>query len=186
MVIRPQRAKQALECLVLFISVRRSLFQDNARKTFLLRIMTAVCEIMRERIGLHDMDCYHQFCRLLGKLKANYQLSDLVTTAGYPEWIKLAADFAVTSFKQIHNVSNSAHYILGLWSRLVAAAPHLSSAARAVSVSLLAYIPLGLPWPPRHSLTAVAPIALVAPPHTHTGEGPPAGCVRTHGRLFLH
>ena len=48
------------------------------------------------------MDCYQNFCRLLGRLKANYQLSELVRTDGYEEWLKLAAEFAVQSFSQMH------------------------------------------------------------------------------------
>lgn len=128
--VRPKRAAEALECLVLFISVRRSVFtSESNRRTFLINIMGGVCNIMRHEIGLSDQDCYHQFCRLLGKLKANYQLSDLVRTAGYTEWIKLASDFAIRSFRQMHIVANSIHYILGLWSRLVAAAPHVSAEA---------------------------------------------------------
>jgi exportin-7 len=52
--------------------------------------------------GLNNLDCYQNFCRLLGRLKANYQLSELVRTDGYEEWLKLAAEFAVASFGQMH------------------------------------------------------------------------------------
>lgn len=52
--------------------------------------------------ALDDSDCYHNFCRLLGRLKANYQLSELVKTEGYEEWLRLAAEFAVHSFSQMH------------------------------------------------------------------------------------
>jgi hypothetical protein len=43
---------------------------------------------------------YHEFCRLLGRLKANYQLCELVRTEGFSEWCDLAAAFTVKSFQQ--------------------------------------------------------------------------------------
>lgn len=43
---------------------------------------------------------YHEFCRLLGRLKANYQLCELVRTEGFVEWCDLAAAFTVKSFQQ--------------------------------------------------------------------------------------
>ena len=72
-----------------------------------------------------NLECYQNFCRLLGRLKANYQLSELVRTDGYEEWLKLAAEFAVHSFSQMHVASNAVHYVLGLWSRMVAAVPYV-------------------------------------------------------------
>jgi hypothetical protein len=54
------------------------------------------------RQGLEYFDSYQNFCRLLGRLKANYQLSELVRTEGYEEWLRLAAEFAVHAFQQMH------------------------------------------------------------------------------------
>ena len=39
-------------------------------------------------------------CRLLGRLKSNYQLSELVRTEGYVEWLEHAAAFTTASFEQ--------------------------------------------------------------------------------------
>ena len=49
------------------------------------------------QVGLSEHGNYHEFCRLLGRLKTNYQLSELVAVDVYPEWIALVADFTVTS-----------------------------------------------------------------------------------------
>ena len=123
--VRPKRAAQVMECLTLLISVRRSIFaKDEQRLTFLLRVVTGLCEVMRDELvrtfgwvcpivlvltqtwcsvqGMADSDCYHQFCRLLGKIKRVYQLSDLLRTVSYTEWIALAADFAMKSFRNLH------------------------------------------------------------------------------------
>ena len=32
------------------------------------------------QVGLSEHDNYHEFCRLLGRLKTNYQLSELVSS----------------------------------------------------------------------------------------------------------
>jgi exportin-7 len=118
------RAAQVLEVLTLFVSVRRSLFAtDQDRRRFLLLVMAGISDVMRGKIvshcfprplqrcfpsgkscdvqGMGDSDCYHNFCRLLGRLKANYQLSELVKTEGYEDWLRLAAEFAIQSFQQM-------------------------------------------------------------------------------------
>ena len=61
----------------------------------------------------------------LGRLKANYQLSELVRVEGYLEWVELAATFTVKSFQQWQWSTNSIHYLLALWGRLVAAVPYV-------------------------------------------------------------
>jgi exportin-7 len=61
----------------------------------------------------------------LGRLKANYQLSELVRVDGYLEWVELAATFTVKSFQQWQWSTNSIHYLLALWGRLVAAVPYV-------------------------------------------------------------
>jgi hypothetical protein len=45
-----------------------------------------------------DNDCFLHFCRLLSRLKANYQLTELVKMEIYPEWIQLVASFTQMAF----------------------------------------------------------------------------------------
>ena len=118
------RAAQVLEVLTLFVSARRSMFSsDSARKSFLLLSMSGVVDILKERVGLGDSNCYHRFCQLLGRLKANYQLTELVRTDVYPQWLELTANFTKESLGNLHALSNSIHYLLTLWSRMVSAVP---------------------------------------------------------------
>ncbi len=59
--------------------MRRSLFSSDAeRAAFLNRLVTGTREIMRTKRGLNEHDNYHELCRLLGRLKTNYQLNELV------------------------------------------------------------------------------------------------------------
>lgn len=61
-------------------SVRRSLFTNESERTkFLHRLVTGTRNILQARQGLSEHDNYHEFCRLLGRLKTNFQLSELVS-----------------------------------------------------------------------------------------------------------
>ena len=122
----PPRSSKAMEAVILLASVRRSLFPtDKDRAAFLGRLITGIREMLSKQTGLQHQDNYHQFCRLLGRLKANYQLSELVKTEGYMEWLELAASFTVQSIRNWQYSTNSIHYLLSLWGRLVAAVPYV-------------------------------------------------------------
>lgn len=74
-------------------SVRRSLFvSDTERSKFLNHLVTGTRDILRLQQGLSEHNNYHEFCRLLGRLKTNYQLSELVT----PIWHLPAASLVCT------------------------------------------------------------------------------------------
>jgi exportin-7 len=116
----------ALQCLVQLSSVRRSIFtSDRDRAAFLQSLMSGIQSIMVSKKGLHHENNYHEFCRLLGRLKASYQLSELVKIVGFSEWLVLAGDFTVKSLHNWQYSMNSIHYLLALWGRLVAALPYL-------------------------------------------------------------
>ncbi|XP_020086342.1 exportin-7 isoform X1 [Ananas comosus] len=122
----PPLSKEALECLVRLASVRRSIFADDpARSQFLSHLMAGTKEILQTGQGLADHDNYHEFCRLLGRFKVNYQLSELLSVEIYGEWIRLVAEFTTTSLQSWQWASSSIYYLLGLWSRLVTSVPYL-------------------------------------------------------------
>lgn len=66
-----------------------------------------------------DEDNYHQFCRLLGRLKASFQLPELVNTPLWNSVIEGITHFTVFSLEHWHVAPNSCHYLLKLWERLV-------------------------------------------------------------------
>lgn len=55
--------------------------------------------VLCARQCLPDPNNYHEFCRLLARLKSNYQLGELVKVENYPEVIRLIANFTVTSLQ---------------------------------------------------------------------------------------
>mmetsp|Transcript_3775 Transcript_3775/g.5903 ORF Transcript_3775/g.5903 Transcript_3775/m.5903 type:complete len:1113 (-) Transcript_3775:236-3574(-) len=126
----PPRSNLALQALVQLSSVRRSLFSSEKERTaFLQALMSGIQSIMVSQKGLEHIDNYHEFCRLLGRLKASYQLSELVKTTGFTEWLELAGSFTIKSLQNWQYSMNSIHYLLALWGRLVAALPYLRADA---------------------------------------------------------
>ncbi|KAL5715586.1 hypothetical protein ACHQM5_017387 [Ranunculus cassubicifolius] len=125
-ITKPPLSKMALECLVRLASVRRSLFTNDAeRSKFLAHLMTGTKDILQSGQGLADHENYHEYCRLLGRFKVNYQLSELVNVDGYSDWIRLVAELTSKSLQSWQWASSSVYYLLGLWSRLVTSVPYL-------------------------------------------------------------
>ena len=125
---KPPLSNEALECLTRMASVRRSLFSSEAeRSKFLSHIMNGTREILRTRQGLSEHENYHEYCRLLGRLKTNCQLSELVGVENYADWIQLVAEFTIHSLQSWQWASGSVFYLLSLWSRLVSSVPYLKS-----------------------------------------------------------
>jgi exportin-7 len=127
---QPPESKLTLQALVQLSSVRRSLFpSDVERSVFVECLMRGTKHIMQTTIGLQHDENYHEFCRLLGRLKASYQLSELVKVAGFIEWLDLAESFSMKSLENWQTSMNSIQYILAMWGRLVAALPYLRADA---------------------------------------------------------
>ena len=134
----PPRSNQALQAIVQLSSVRRSLFSSEKERTvFLQALMNNIQDIMRTKLGLEYEENYHEFCRLLGRLKASYQLSELVRVTGFADWLELASSFTITSLGNWQHSMNSIHYLLALWGRMVAALPYLRTDSDSQRESLI-------------------------------------------------
>ena len=126
----PPISSLSLEALVQLASLRRSLFSsDEERQAFLCRMMRGALSLLQAPRGLSERANYHELCRLLARLKANYQLSELVQADCYAEWLDAVAKFTIESFFHWQWATNSVHYLLSLWSRLVASMPYLKGDA---------------------------------------------------------
>lgn len=76
---QPVLSDDMLPMQVRLASVRRSLFTNETERTqFLHHLVTGTRDVLRAQTGLSQHENYHEFCRLLGRLKHNYQLSELV------------------------------------------------------------------------------------------------------------
>ena len=115
----PQSA-QAMDSLSQIASVRRSLFPNQeTRQVFLTRLLGGIVAILRSQQGLGEEANFHEFCRLLSRVKSNFQLSEMVKIDVYPDLLSLIASFTVQSFRSCPFASNSMYYLLQLWSRMV-------------------------------------------------------------------
>ncbi|KAL9650506.1 hypothetical protein ABK040_004725 [Willaertia magna] len=124
----PKLLKNILQILVLLCSIRRSLFTgDEERKQFLSKFIDGMSNVLKLRHGLNDQDTYHEFCRLLARIKSNFQLNEFVACKNYVQWLDLSATFSTESFKSLEWSHQAIYYILNLWSRLVASKPYLKS-----------------------------------------------------------
>lgn len=119
----PPISEYALGCLVHLASVRRTLFTNDQRMVYLTSILQGIVEIVRTSHGLDHQVNFHECCRILARLKTNYQLSELVKVENYNESMDIIANFTVNSLQQWHWSPNSIHYILSLWERLIASVP---------------------------------------------------------------
>ncbi|KAK2159702.1 hypothetical protein NP493_1697g00009 [Ridgeia piscesae] len=123
----PSLSPVSLSCLVQIASVRRSLFNNAERAKFLNSLVSGVKTVLENPQGLSDPNNYHEFCRLLARLKSNYQLGELVKVDSYPQVIKQIAEFTVTSLQMWQFAPNSVHYLLSLWQRMVASVPYVKA-----------------------------------------------------------
>ncbi len=48
---------------------------------------------------LADPECYHEFCRLLMRLKSNYQLVELMKLDSYTRFLEVVAKFTLSSLQ---------------------------------------------------------------------------------------
>lgn len=79
--------------------MRRTLFNNLERGTFLNNLITGIRCILENPQGLSDPSSYHEFCRLLARLKTNYQLGELVKAEEYAKTLELIANFTITSLR---------------------------------------------------------------------------------------
>lgn len=122
----PPNSSQAIEAVILISSVRRSIFPgDKARSEFLGQLMLNVRDILANQIGLQHQDNYHHICRLLGRVKCNFQLAELVRNDGYIDWLEHCSQLTIRSFQNWQWSTVSLHYLLALWARMVAAVPYV-------------------------------------------------------------
>eukprot|EP00053_Salpingoeca_punica_P016645 m.158193 g.158193 ORF g.158193 m.158193 type:complete len:1075 (+) comp17011_c0_seq2:97-3321(+) len=125
--LEPPISGHAMGCLVQLASVRRTLFNTQQRGEFLTRLINGVCDILRTSHGLKDQDNYHEFCRFLARLRANYQLPEMVDVESYTQFITGVAEFTILSLQNWHWSANSLHYLLGMWERMVSSVPYLKT-----------------------------------------------------------
>ena len=75
-------------------------------QAFLGRLLRGTLHLLQSQHGLTEHENYHELCRLLARLKANYQLSELVQADCYREWISMVATFTIDNELTHRSISN--------------------------------------------------------------------------------
>ena len=109
-----------------FFSISINITSTNLRNLTVL-ICQQVKKILENPQGLQEQSSCHEFCRLLARLKCNYQLGELVKVDNYTETIQLISDFTVTCIQMPQFGTNSLHYLLSLWQRMVASISYVKA-----------------------------------------------------------
>lgn len=126
----PPQSTQTMECLVQLASIRRSLFaNEDDRSKYLTQLIHGIRDILKNGTGLNENSNHHAFCRLLARLKSNYQLNQLLAVDCYVEWINLVAEFTIKSIQSWEWSPNSVHYLLSLWAKLVSSMAYLKGSS---------------------------------------------------------
>mmetsp|Transcript_37087 Transcript_37087/g.148002 ORF Transcript_37087/g.148002 Transcript_37087/m.148002 type:complete len:1034 (-) Transcript_37087:449-3550(-) len=137
--VNAEVAGKTIECLVQLSSIRRSIFStDEKRLNYLYQHMRATVEVLSNNRGLDQPETYHHFCRWLSRLKANHELSELMGSDLFPDWIRNVAELTLHCISSDWSiVGNSLYYLLNLWSKLV---HPISKLKRNSSTSLETYV----------------------------------------------
>ncbi|KAI9208668.1 exportin-7 [Polychytrium aggregatum] len=115
----PPLSSQVMECLAIVMSTRRSLFSDDEKANFLTWSMQVTHDILHYFIKLNDPGNYHEFCRLLVRLKTVNQLGEIIEKPNYNEWIDKIASFTIKSFHSMTSENcQSIQYLLTFWSKM--------------------------------------------------------------------
>ncbi|KAJ3210216.1 Exportin 7 [Dinochytrium kinnereticum] len=115
----PRVSSQVMECLSLVISCRRSLFNEEEKTKLLSWILEAITEILRNPGSLdHDLN-YHQFCRMLVRLRTVHQVKDIIEKPQFRDWIDLITSFTLKSFQHKNWSLYEVLYLLTFWSKMV-------------------------------------------------------------------
>lgn len=113
-------AQFCLQFLVLLAALRRSFFQKEEDRTRLLAsMMQGTTAILASKMGLQEHACYHELCRLLGKINATHQLNELCANEQFQAWIEQVYGFTMDSLRRWEVMPNSKHYLLGFWAAMV-------------------------------------------------------------------
>jgi exportin-7 len=110
------------------------LFDSNDRQKYLDQIVNGLKRVLEspEKLSYpvgeytfkninkkYLQDNFHHFCRIISRVKANYQVSELVKCEDFNRLLQLLTEFTMQSFPMSHMFTqNSIYYLMSFWSRL--------------------------------------------------------------------
>ncbi|CRG96649.1 Ran-binding protein, putative [Plasmodium gallinaceum] len=118
--IRNCCGKYCLRSLILLGSLRKTFFSNEKQKIrYMNEFLSGINKIIEKKIGLHDEDCFHELCRLIGKIDTSVRLQELSTYSNFLTWCHNIYLFTMDGMKNWKYLCNSKHYLLGIWSNML-------------------------------------------------------------------
>ncbi|KAH7713326.1 exportin-7 [Aphelenchoides avenae] len=119
-VLPSKHAAKIFQNVVQLASVRRLLFDQSDRQKYLQSLVVGVKNVLAgDTTKLEDQDNFHHFCRIISRLKANYQVSELSNVPEFKEALPLLKTFTLTSLANAEFFSQgSLYYLISFWSRI--------------------------------------------------------------------
>ncbi|GAW80166.1 Ran-binding protein [Plasmodium gonderi] len=112
--------KYCLRCLILLGGLRKTFFSSEKQKIhYMNEFLGGLNNIIEKKIGLHDEDCFHELCRLIGKIDTSIRLQELSTYPNFLSWCHNIYLFTIDGMKNWKYLCNSKHYLLGIWSNML-------------------------------------------------------------------
>ncbi|VWU50246.1 Ran-binding protein, putative [Hepatocystis sp. ex Piliocolobus tephrosceles] len=117
--------KYCLRSLILLASLRKTFFSnENQKIQYMNEFFNGINLIIEKKIGLHDEDCFHELCRLIGKIDTSIRLHELSTYSNFLSWCNNIYIFTIEGMKDWKYLCNSKHYLLGIWSNMLNIIPN--------------------------------------------------------------
>lgn len=85
--------------ITLLAAIRRTLFDSIDRKKFLTELLVGFRSVLMNPGKLDESDNFHEFCRLLSRVKSNFQLLELVAISEFNEVISMITEFTLKGFQ---------------------------------------------------------------------------------------
>lgn len=110
-----------LRCINCLCCIRRSFFQnDEERRRWLGLVLQGTLHVMSKTSSwLQEPRLCAEFCRLLCRIKPNFQLNELLEDPNYERWLTMVTDFTCSAFLNWPYTASSLGYLCLFWSRLV-------------------------------------------------------------------
>ncbi|KAI1720846.1 galactoside-binding lectin domain-containing protein [Ditylenchus destructor] len=110
---------KSFQTVVQLTSVRRMLFDPSDRQKYLDQIVTGLKLVLDNPAKLQEPENFHQFCRILSRLKASYQVSELVKCQDFSALLPMITQFTLQSLRMVESFTqNSVYYLMSFWSRM--------------------------------------------------------------------
>ncbi|PAV75416.1 hypothetical protein WR25_17809 isoform A [Diploscapter pachys] len=122
--------QKLFQIMVQLASMRRTLFNATERQAYLECFVNGIKSVLSNPSKLSDQATFHEFCRLVGRLKTNFQLAELMKTNEYASVLAMIADFTVQSLGMIEFAGNSSYFLMTFWQRMVSSVPYVTGSDR--------------------------------------------------------